>query len=376
MTEPTQHEDLIERLRTSGPADNGVSLADVHGAVTRRRRRTQLIGVGIAAAVTVGVIGGFTLIEPPAPQTTAATRSAPADSTPAPPASVAGVTCPSPEQVDIRAQLNNSGVVPGFDPATQLVPDDAPTAVLACRYERDEASPQTPWLAESGWLRNGAGLVADLRLLGLSNTVMRCPPLEGDTDALLLAYPTGTVVLTAHTRCGGLIRNGELNRSGVLRPYLETALREGGWPGMSPSSGVDLDPCQGTSFARVGTDEQFLPAGMSSVTLCGAGAPVTITPEQADGILTALDRLPLSTNAPGPACVGDDSAPRYQVIAHYPTGPDAQVLVSTVGCGPTVANGNRLTFSDPGAVSAAIQRWQAPQTAWPSPPTSWPTSTP
>ncbi len=234
----------------------------------------------------------------------------------------------------------------GVGGGSRLVPEKTPSSALMCAYVgSNTASQQAGWALSgrrslTGGLTDLAGLLTwqPRRVPGQE---IACTEMGGKQTNYLIGltyYGGATVWVSATDDPNGCVgtTNGEFASSGVVRAQVSTAFTSGQWPAPKPVSCTPSSQDAG----RLGQDTVMVPAGSTSLTICGSKNRTLTSGYQ--GLITALNELPTrvssrrcSASAGGPGSYG--ATENYRLLFSYPQGP--QVLVNIFGgCVPPIDN--------------------------------------
>ncbi|PZS17197.1 MAG: hypothetical protein DLM57_08950 [Pseudonocardiales bacterium] len=318
-------------------------------APSARRDTRGWVRVGaVAAAVCVTATVAFTVI---------LTRSSggqvaapPVTRSPVP---AAGLTCPlTPPPASAAAGAGRYPLpAPAADALTvtdRLAPTEAPVHALACAYIRPHHDQLT---TGSGLVDNGLSNIPALMAWAPPGPEGPCPLnlLLTDVDLYLvgLMYPTGTLWISAPANhCSGS-SNGRFTTQTHLAAIAKAAIDAGAWP--TPSGPA---PC--TAIAgRLGQQQQMVPAGPTSVTVCRDGAAASVregTTAQLHALRATINALPTQPDQFTFHCNAPSYRPStdYTITFSYAVGPAVTVRVAEP-CTPAIQNGN-LQAADASAV--------------------------
>ena len=243
----------------------------------------------------------------------------------------------------------------GIASSQTLVPRQTPDNVLMCQYRYPDGTKTVPSLAlTKGRDLSGslAGFATELSWVPRSvpNQFRHCNWQFGSADRYLLGlnYPLGLVWVSVGAdpgRCTGAT-NGSFTTPVNLGTQVAASFATGHWAPVPTSSPA---PCAGSPYGRLGEDQQLVPAGATSVTVCAADHGVPHSSRHYargfGGLVAALNALPIWARWDpyySPA-YGPLEAPYYLRFS-YPTGPE--VVISIVpGTEWPISNGIIQTSS-------------------------------
>lgn len=272
--------------------------------------------------------------------------------------------CPSSYPLSSSKSLYVPSSPSGIAASQTLVPRQTPDNVLMCQYGYPDGTKTVPSLAlTKGRDLSGslAGIATDLSWVPrlIPTQFRHCNWMFGSADRYLLGlnYPLGLVWVSVGAdpgRCIGAT-NGSFTTPVNLGSQVAASFAAGHWTPVPTSSAA---PCSGSPYGRLGEDQQLVPAGASSVTVCAADHGVPHSSRHYvrgfGGLVAALNALPVWTKFDryySPA-YGPDEAPYYLRFS-YPTGPD--VVISIVpGTEFPISNGIIQT-SSAGSVVDLVQ---------------------
>ena len=238
--------------------------------------------------------------------------------------------CPARSAAEVPAE-------PTADTVGRLVPAQAPTSALVCRYDAAGAA--------TGEAELTAGLDAvptDLLLArGDAETAGDCAEEPGPLTPVLLrlAYPDGVVWLatTEQARLCGGTTNGQFASGEDVGDVLVASAEAGRW---TVPALPDADQrCVPQRTGRLGQETALLPAGVQALTLCrvaGDGVRRRTATAQERAVVEDVLSEPVAVLDPRSCTAGGE---QYELAASY--GPGRAVLVRYApGCAPDVDNGS------------------------------------
>lgn len=300
-----------------------------------RRRSYGWLYAAAAAVLVIGVVSGVWAV----------TRGKPANKVAAVP-----LSCPA-------RYAEKAPWVPakpkGISGNSRLVPNETPKSAVICSYDGVIRGRSPSRWALAGNRRitgNLAGLAAELTWQPriAPGQQFKCLSVLGQqTNYLIgLTYSRGRTMWVSTTAdVSGCVTgtNGLFDTPpDTAAADVGKALKSGSWPEAQPPG------CK-AGWGRLGQDKTMVPAGSTSLTICGARAH-RITSDYRDlvGELNGL-RTPAWLGV----CARNETGTDYRMVFGYPAGPPAVVIVSSA-CQPPVYNGG--TESDnSGAVVPTIR---------------------
>lgn len=165
---------------------------------------------------------------------------------------------------------------------------------------------------------------------------------DGDNYLIGLSYPDGLVWVSAlGDHCAGS-GNGAFDSRANLRSAAARAFAGGRWPTEVPIVPGGQPPraqCDQRSQGRLGDTTRIVPGGWASIMVCrnGGRAVHTLSHSDAVALVDALNGLDSSVGDGSCQPAHGGPGTEYLVAAHYPSGPDEDVLV-IAGCIPQVDN--------------------------------------
>ncbi len=253
--------------------------------------------------------------------------------------------------------------VPSADTGGRLVPDADPVLAHICRYAPRQNSGDAVALGlvgEADVLQGLGAVRSDLHLPALLEGAGRsCTAIGGDLVPHLVRfdYADGSVWVSAAqepNRCTDS-GNGAFITGVQLGDRLATALDTGRWPAGPQPAG-----CFSGAGGRAGQEQQLVPVGWTSMTVCQPGLNTTGPPPRvldattADRVAAMLEEADLAPGSGGCSGVGDT---RFDVLVGYPGGNAVMVGVN-IGCDPPLRNGSLdgvLVAGDQAALAALLR---------------------
>lgn len=239
----------------------------------------------------------------------------------------------------------------GFDGESRLVPQEVPTRVLVCGYLAADGTSRTGSIELGGDPARVANALSWLprALPGQSRAcTTELRPGDGDTYLVGLAYPTGTVWVSAPgNHCAGA-SNGVFATATNVGDSVARAYAARRWT-VDPSStqSGDRDPCHVGTAGRLGQDKAMVPGNPVSATICkvpysnqsvaSATRVVTDLPALVRSLNSGATKPSTSTMGCGSAQPSAALSVLYEVLVSYAEGPPVFVRV-TPGCVPSIDN--------------------------------------
>lgn len=235
--------------------------------------------------------------------------------------------------------------LPSAETDGRLVPDADPVLAHICRYtpRQNSGDPVPLELAGEADVRAGLGAVRrDLHLPALLDGAGReCTAIGGDLVLHLVRfdYADGSVWLSAAQEPNSCTDsgNGALITGVQLGDRLAVAFDTGRWPTAPQPAG-----CFSGAGGRAGQEQQLVPDGWTSMTVCQPGLNTTGPPPRvldaatAERVATLLGAADLAPGSGGCSGVGDT---RFDLLVGYPGGNAVMVGVN-IGCDPPLRNGS------------------------------------
>ena len=242
----------------------------------------------------------------------------------------------------------------------RLVPDADPVLAHICRYTPRQNSGDPVPLALAGQADVSAGLGAvrgDLHLPALLTGAGRaCTAIGGELVPHLVRfdYADGSVWVSAAQEPNSCTDsgNGAFTTGIQLGDRLATALDSSRWPAAPQSAG-----CFTGAGGRAGQEQQLVPDGWTSMTVCQPGLNTTGPPPRvldaatADRVATLLDTAELAAGSGG--CSGEGTT-RFDLLVSYPGGNAVMVGVN-IACDPPLRNGSLDGVLDAGDQAALAE---------------------
>ncbi|MGI9009154.1 MAG: hypothetical protein ACR2FU_23705 [Streptosporangiaceae bacterium] len=235
----------------------------------------------------------------------------------------------------------------GVPTMARLAPRRTPISAVICGYDGMNIGAQAGWKLSGRRVLHGglAGLAAELawqprKVAGQS---IACSLVGGSQVNYLigLTYHGGGRLWVAATQdpndCVGS-SNGEFTSFAVIGGLVAKSFKSGHWPARIPAS------CRaGGTGGRLGQDRVIVPAGATSLSICGDHGGPTLTTGYA-GLATALNALPTRPSDRQCSMIPHDHGRLYTLVFGYPQGPAVQVIVNS-GCDPAIDNGSLQSAS-------------------------------
>jgi len=214
---------------------------------------------------------------------------------------------------------------------------------VICAYDGSNIGPRLPWaLSGRRLLAKGlAALVANLtwQPARIPGQQISCTLIGGTQVNYLIGLTYGHggrlwVAATQDPNSCVMSSNGEFVSIGVNGPLVTKAFSTGRWPQRRPAS------CRGAAdeIGRFGEERAMVPAGSTSVTICGRGGrTVSGASPGYQSLVTALNALPTQVSTRGCTTSSGRNGPTYRLLFSYPQGPAVQVIIDS-RCTPSVDN--------------------------------------
>ncbi|CAN5233769.1 hypothetical protein BH24ACT10_BH24ACT10_14750 [soil metagenome] len=247
----------------------------------------------------------------------------------------------------------------------RLVPDADPVLAHVCRYAAGQNSGEPAPLELAGDVEVTAGLGAvrrDLHLPArLEGAERSCTAIGGPLVPHLVRfdYADGSVWVSATQEPNACTDsgNGTFTTGVPLGDRLAVAFDSGRWP-PAPKP----ERCFAGAGGRAGQEEQLIPDGWTSMTVCRPGLndpgppPRLLDAATAGRVVALLDDADLAPSSGG--CSGGDNT-RYDLLVGYPDGNAVTVGVN-IGCDPPLRNGSVDGVLDLGDQAALSERLRGP----------------
>jgi len=255
--------------------------------------------------------------------------------------------------------------VPSAETQGRLVPDADPVSALLCRYEARQNSDEPIPLELAGAVDVTAGLTAvrrDLHLPALLEGTGRiCTQAGGPLMPHLVRfdYADGSVWVSAAQEPNGCTDsgNGAFTTGIQLGDRAAVAFDTGRWP-----AAPQPERCFAGAGGRAGQEEQLVPDGWTSMTVCQPGLndpgppPRLLDAATAERVAALLDAADLAPGSGG--CSGGDNT-RFDLLVGYPDGNAVTVGVN-IGCDPPLRNGSLDAVLDAGDQAALAELLRGP----------------
>ena len=247
----------------------------------------------------------------------------------------------------------------------RLVPDADPVLAHICRYTGRQNSGDPVALELAGEVDVRAGLDAvrrDLHLPALLEGAGRsCTDMGGELVPHLVRfdYADGSVWLSAAQEPNSCTDsgNGAFTTGIQLGDRLAVAFDTGRWP-----AAPQPERCFAGAGGRAGQEEQLVPDGWTSMTVCQPGLndpgppPRLLDAATAERVAALLDAADLAPGSGG--CSGGDNT-RFYLLVGYPDGNAVTVGVN-VGCDPPLRNGSLDAVLDAADQAALAELLRGP----------------
>jgi hypothetical protein len=343
---------LIARLRDLPPdlGTPGDRMASVRRRVTRRRRARTGVAALAVALLAGGLAAGFADL-----RDRAVTPDRPAPACPADPGGPGGnrVTVPA---------------APGVDTGGHLVPRQAPTRAVVCRYalrSYDPTKGQASWALRAGALAGGLDrLGEDLWWFPRAPTgwmpvcTTRWNP--HPVDYLVgLQYPGGTVwISTAGSSECTTTTNGDFVSDRLAGDQVERSLAAGAWvPSARLPRADETNPCEtGPEPGRYGQDTTLVPPAPVELRICrqsddqsSQGLPIYGSATLRTGVAELAAQLSSGrTQSSNPGCDASGGiTDSYLLLFRYAEGPPVRVG-AVIGCDPPLVGDTVVAWEAPG----------------------------
>ena len=235
--------------------------------------------------------------------------------------------------------------VPSAETTGRLVPDADPVLARICRYQARQNSGEPVPLDLAGEVDVTAGLAAvrrDLHLPALLEGSGRSCTLVGGPlvpHLVRLDYADGSVWVSAVQEPNSCTDsgNGTFTTGFPLGERVAASFDSGRWqPAPQPVR------CFAGAGGRAGQEQQLVPDGWTSITVCNPGLntagppPRELDADTAQRVVALLDDAALAPASGG--CSGGDNT-TYDVLVRYPEG-NAVTVGANIGCDPPLRNGS------------------------------------
>ena len=255
--------------------------------------------------------------------------------------------------------------LPTAETVERLVPDADPVLAHVCRYTARQNSGDPVPLALAGQADVSAGLGAvrgDLHLPALLTGAGRaCTEIGGELVPHLVRfdYADGSVWVSAAQEPNSCTDSGNgAFLTGVhLGDSVAQAFDTGRWPA-APAP----ERCSAGTGGRAGQEQQLVPDGWTSMTLCqpgldGLGPPPRLLDAAAATQVAAL--LEDARLFPGSGGCSGETSTRFELLVGYPEGNAVEVDVR-IGCDPALRNGSLDAVLDAADQAALAELLRGP----------------